>query len=127
MPAQLLRRRSPIKAVLLNQGVFSGVGNIYADEALFRAGIHPKRRADRLSAERASRLIAVIRDLLAEAVEFRGSSVSDYVDTEGRRGSFQDRHNVYGREGEPCRVCGSPIRRIVVAQRGTHYCVRCQS
>jgi formamidopyrimidine-DNA glycosylase len=122
----LLRRRAPIKAVLLNQSVFSGVGNIYADESLFRAGIHPRRRADRLSAARAARLISVVRDLLAEAVDFRGSSVSDYVDTEGRRGSFQERHQVYAREGLPCIRCGTPIRRIVVAQRGTHYCPGCQ-
>jgi formamidopyrimidine-DNA glycosylase len=126
LPVTLLRRRAPIKAVLLNQSVFSGVGNIYADEALFRAGIHPRRRADRISASRASALIGIVRDLLAEAVDFRGSSVSDYVDTEGRRGTFQERHRVYGREGLPCVRCGSPIRRIVVAQRGTHYCAVCQ-
>jgi formamidopyrimidine-DNA glycosylase len=122
----LLRRRAPIKAVLLNQSVFSGVGNIYADEALFRAGIHPRRQADRLSAARSARLIEVVRELLAEAVSHRGSSVSDYVDTEGRRGSFQERHQVYAREGLPCVRCGEPIRRIVVAQRGTHYCPGCQ-
>ena len=126
LPAELLKRRAPVKAVLLNQSIFSGVGNIYADEALFRAGIHPRRRSDRLSRERASRLIQVVRDVLAEAVEYRGSSVSDYVDTEGRRGGFQDRHNVYAREGLPCPHCGTPIRRIVVAQRGTHYCPACQ-
>jgi formamidopyrimidine-DNA glycosylase len=126
LPAELLKRKAPIKAVLLNQSVFSGVGNIYADEALFRAGIHPRRRADRLSRERASRLIQVVREVLVEAVECRGSSVSDYVDTDGRRGSFQDRHQVYGREGLPCPRCGAPIRRIVVAQRGTHFCPNCQ-
>jgi formamidopyrimidine-DNA glycosylase len=126
LPTGLLRRRAPIKAVLLNQSVFSGVGNIYADEALFRAGIHPGRRADRLSPARATKLLAVVREVLAEAVEHRGSSVSDYVDTEGRRGSFQERHRVYGREGLPCVNCGKPIRRIVVAQRGTHYCPACQ-
>lgn len=126
LSASLLRRRAPIKAVLLNQAVFSGIGNIYADEALFRAGIHPRRRGDRVSVARAEALISVIRDLLAEAVGFRGSSVSDYVDTEGRRGSFQERHQVYAREGLPCVRCGTPIRRIVVAQRGTHYCPACQ-
>jgi formamidopyrimidine-DNA glycosylase len=126
LPIELLRRRAPVKAVLLNQSVFSGVGNIYADEALFRAGIHPRRRSDRLSRDRAALLIQVVREVLAEAVEHRGSSVSDYVDTEGRRGSFQDRHQVYGREGEPCLACGSAIRKIVVAQRGTHYCPKCQ-
>lgn len=126
LPVALLRRRSPVKAALLNQSVFSGIGNIYADEALFRAGIHPRRRADRLSAGRAARLVQVIRELMAEAVAFRGSSVSDYVDTEGRRGSFQNRHQVYGREGLPCTRCGTAVRRIVLAGRGTHYCPRCQ-
>jgi formamidopyrimidine-DNA glycosylase len=121
-----MRRRAPIKAVLLNQQVFSGVGNIYADEALFRAAIHPRRRADRLSPVRARRLIAMIREVLGEAVQSRGSSVSDYVDTEGRRGGFQLQHRVYAREGQPCVQCGSPIRKIVVAGRGTHYCPKCQ-
>jgi formamidopyrimidine-DNA glycosylase len=123
---ELLRRKAPIKAVLLNQSVFAGLGNIYADEALFRAGIHPRRRADRIAAPRAARLIETVQEVLAEAVEHRGSSVSDYVDTEGRKGGFQLRHRVYGREGQPCVVCGEPIRKIVVAQRGTHYCRFCQ-
>ena len=126
LPPSLLRRRSPVKAALLNQSVFSGIGNIYADEALFRAGIHPRRRADRLSPARAAQLVQIIRDVMTEAVAFRGSSVSDYVDTEGRRGSFQQRHQVYGREGLPCPRCGGAIRRIVVAGRGTHYCPKCQ-
>lgn len=126
LATELLRRKAPIKAVLLNQSVFSGVGNIYADEALFRAGIHPRRRADRISTERAARLIAVVREVLGEAVEHRGSSVSDYVDTEGRRGSFQDRHRVYARDGHPCVQCGTVVRKTVVAQRGTHYCPKCQ-
>jgi formamidopyrimidine-DNA glycosylase len=121
-----LNRKAPVKAVLLNQSVFSGIGNIYADEALFRAGIHPRRRSDRIGSARAARLLESVRDVLAEAVEYRGSSVSDYVDTEGRPGGFQARHRVYGREGLPCSTCGTPIRRIVVAQRGTHYCPKCQ-
>ncbi|MBC7924692.1 MAG: bifunctional DNA-formamidopyrimidine glycosylase/DNA-(apurinic or apyrimidinic site) lyase [Bryobacteraceae bacterium] len=121
-----LRRRAPIKAVLLNQSVFAGVGNIYADESLFRAGIHPRRRADRLSKARASNLLTIVKEVLAEAVAHRGSSLSDYVDTEGRKGSFQTLHRVYGREGEPCPACGEPIRKTVVAQRGTHYCPKCQ-
>jgi formamidopyrimidine-DNA glycosylase len=125
-PIEAFRRRAPIKAVLLNQSVFAGMGNIYTDEALFRAGIHPRRLACRISAERLRRLIDVSRALLAEAVELRGSSVSDYVDASGRAGSFQLRHQVYGREGQPCVQCGTPIRRIVVAQRGTHYCPLCQ-
>jgi formamidopyrimidine-DNA glycosylase len=126
LPPELLRRRSPVKAALLNQSVFSGIGNIYADEALFRAGIHPRRRADRLSPARAARLVSIIRELMAEAVSLRGSSISDYVDTEGRQGTFQLRHQVYGREGLPCPRCGATIRRVVVAGRGTHYCPQCQ-
>lgn len=126
LPPGLLRRRTPVKAALLNQSVFSGIGNIYADEALFRAGIHPRRRSDRLSPARAARLVQVIREVMAEAVAFRGSSVSDYVDTEGQEGGFQLRHQVYGREGLPCPRCGTPVRKIVLAGRGTHYCPKCQ-
>jgi formamidopyrimidine-DNA glycosylase len=119
-----LKRKAHIKAVLLNQTVFSGVGNIYADEALFRAGIKPTAR--NISRARAERLLGVVDEVLREAIESRGSSVSDYVDTEGRRGSYQDSHRVYGRENQPCVKCGALIRKIVVAGRGTHYCPRCQ-
>jgi formamidopyrimidine-DNA glycosylase len=119
-------RRSPIKAVLLNQAVVRGVGNIYADEALFRAGVHPKRIAASLAKDRIARIYAAMREVLAEAIESRGSSVSDYVDADGNRGSFQNSHRVYQRTGEPCVTCGAPIRRILVAQRGTHYCPKCQ-
>ena len=119
-----LKRKAFIKAVLLNQGVFSGIGNIYADEALFRAGIKPTAR--NISRPRAERLLAAVDEVLREAIEHRGSSVSDYVDTEGRRGSFQQQHRVYAREELPCVVCGTPIRKIVVAGRGTHYCPKCQ-
>lgn len=125
-PIEAFNRRAPIKAVLLNQAVFAGMGNIYTDEALYRAGIHPRRLACRISADRLRRLVEVSRALLAEAVELRGSSVSDYVDASGRSGAFQLRHQVYGREGQPCPRCGATIRRIVVAQRGTHYCPACQ-
>ena len=122
--ARVAGRRAPIKSLLLNQSVVRGVGNIYTDEALFRAGIHPNARA--LSRARSARLLASLQEVLEEAILHRGSSVSDYVDTEGRSGSFQDRHRVYGREGLPCPRCGSAVRRVVVAQRGTHYCPRCQ-
>lgn len=124
--AGLRRRNSRIKPLLLNQAFLRGLGNIYTDEALFRAGIHPRALASRLSRARAHRLYEAIREVLALAIENRGSSVSDYVDAEGRRGSFQTLHQVYGKEGRPCSRCGTPIRRIVVAQRGTHYCPRCQ-
>lgn len=123
---RLKRRRSPVKAVLLNQAVVRGVGNIYADEALFRAGIHPKRIAASLRKDRAAKLYKAMREVLAEAIESRGSSVSNYVDADGRRGSFQLAHRVYQRTGEPCVNCGGKIRRIVLAQRGTHFCPRCQ-
>jgi formamidopyrimidine-DNA glycosylase len=119
-------RRSPVKAVLLNQAVVRGVGNIYADEALFRAGVHPKRLAASLRAERAERIYLAMREVLTEAIESRGSSVSNYVDAEGRQGGFQAEHRVYQRTGEPCVNCGAPIRRIIVGQRSTHYCGRCQ-
>ena len=122
----LKTRRSPIKAVLLNQAVVRGVGNIYADEALFRAGVHPKRIAATLKKDRVRRIYDAMREVLIEAIESRGSSVSNYVDAEGRKGSFQLSHRVYQRTGEPCVKCGAPIERIVVAQRGTHFCPKCQ-
>jgi formamidopyrimidine-DNA glycosylase len=123
---RLKERRSSIKAVLLNQAVVRGVGNIYADEALFRAGIHPNRVASGLGKERVARLYRAMREVLEEAIESRGSSVSNYVDAEGRKGSFQLSHRVYQRTGEECVNCGAKIRRIVLAQRGTHFCPRCQ-
>jgi formamidopyrimidine-DNA glycosylase len=121
-----LRRRARIKPLLLNQAFLAGLGNIYVDESLFAAGIHPLASAARLSAARAARLHQAIREILTEAIAAGGSSISDYVDAEGRRGWFQVRHRVYGREGEACTVCGTPVRKIVVAQRGTHFCPRCQ-
>lgn len=123
---RLKERRSPIKAVLLNQAVVRGVGNIYADEALFRAGIHPNRVAASLRKDRAEKLYHAMREVLSEAIESRGSSVSNYVDADGRKGSFQQSHRVYQRTGEPCVNCGGKIKRIVLAQRGTHFCPKCQ-
>jgi formamidopyrimidine-DNA glycosylase len=123
---QRLRRKARIKALLLNQRFLAGVGNIYADESLFAAGIHPLATAARFSKERACRLHQAIREILNEAIALGGSSISDYVDGNGQPGSFQMRHRVYGREGEPCVNCGTPIRRILVAQRGTHFCPKCQ-
>ena len=119
-------RRSPVKAVLLNQAVVRGVGNIYADEALFRAGVRPVRAAASLSPLRVRRIYDAMREVLAEAIESRGSSVSNYVDADGRKGSFQLAHRVYRRTGEPCVNCGTAIQRILVAQRGTHFCAKCQ-
>jgi formamidopyrimidine-DNA glycosylase len=121
-----LKRKARIKPLLLNQTFLAGLGNIYADESLFKAGIHPLASAARLTSARAGRLHQAIRETLMEAIAMGGSSVSDYVNANGDRGWFQIQHCVYGREGEPCRECGAPIRKIVVAQRGTHFCVRCQ-
>jgi len=120
------RHKGRIKPLLLNQGFLRGVGNIYADEILFRAMIHPLAPASRLSERRLRRLHKSMTELLEEAIAQGGSSISDYVDATGREGSFQLRHQVYGREGQPCPRCGASICRILVAQRGTHYCPRCQ-
>lgn len=119
-------RRLPIKAALLSQSLLAGVGNIYADESLFRAGIRPQRRAGRLTREELETLRLALREVLQQAIRLGGSSVSDYVDANGERGFFQIEHRVYQRTGEPCLVCGTPIRRTLVAGRGTHYCPKCQ-
>ena len=119
-------RHLPIKAALLNQSLLAGVGNIYADESLFHAGIRPRRRAGRLSRAELERLRVALREVLEHAIRLGGSSVSDYVDADGVRGFFQLEHCVYRRTGEPCRRCQTPIRRIVLAGRGTHYCPQCQ-
>jgi formamidopyrimidine-DNA glycosylase len=119
-------RKLAIKAALLNQALLSGVGNIYADEGLFRAGIRPRRAAGRLSRAQLERLRVALKAVLEDAIRRGGSSVSDYVDAEGVRGFFQLEHRVYQRAGLPCLVCRTPIRRIVVAGRSTHYCPHCQ-
>jgi len=119
-------RRGRVKALLLNQSFLRGLGNIYVDESLFRAGVHPRAVAARLSRARIAMLHAAIQQVLTTAIEHRGSSISDYVDASGLRGGFQQLHQVYGKEGEPCAVCGAAIRRIVVGQRGTHFCPKCQ-
>ena len=119
-------RRLAIKAALLNQKLLAGVGNIYADEGLFRAGLRPRRMAGRLTRAELERLRLALREILAHAIRLGGSSVSDYVDANGVRGFFQLEHRVYQRTGEPCRECGTPIRRVVVGGRSTHYCPMCQ-
>ena len=121
-----LKRKSRIKPLLLNQSFLAGLGNIYVDESLFAAGIHPLASAAKISAPRAARLHQAIREILTAAIEAGGSSISDYVDAEGRKGWFQVSHRVYGREGEPCVTCATPIRRILVAQRSSHFCPKCQ-
>jgi formamidopyrimidine-DNA glycosylase len=119
-------RKTPIKSALLNQKLLSGVGNIYADESLFRSGIRPKPRASSLSKEDLRRLYLALQEVLKEAIDQGGSSVSDYVDSDGEEGFFQLQHRVYGREGEPCLVCKTPIKRVVIGGRSSHFCPKCQ-
>ncbi len=124
--AGLRGRKTSIKALLLNQAFVRGVGNIYADEALFRAGIQPQTIASRLRKDRARRLYDAMVAVLTEAIAAGGSSISDYVDAEGRKGFFQFSHRVYQRTGEPCVTCGTAVRRVIVAQRSSHFCPKCQ-
>jgi formamidopyrimidine-DNA glycosylase len=124
--ARLKKHTGHIKPLLLNQSFIGGVGNIYADESLFAARIHPRARASRLSKPRAEELHRQILAILESAIQQRGSSISNYVDADGARGNYQQQHNVYGRTGEPCPRCGTAVRRIVLGQRGTHYCPHCQ-
>ena len=119
-------RRLPIKNLLMDQRVLGGVGNIYANEMLFQAGIRPRRRAATLRREELQRLRGALRSVLEEAVELGGSSISDYRDANGQPGFFQMRHAVYDRNGEPCRTCGTRIKRIVQSGRSSFYCPQCQ-
>ena len=119
-------RKTPIKSALLNQKLLRGVGNIYADESLFRAKIRPRRRASTLTREELGKLFTAVQKVLREAIAAGGSSISDYVDSNGEEGFFQIKHRVYGREGKPCLVCKTPIKRIVIAGRSSHYCPKCQ-
>lgn len=119
-------RKTPIKSALLNQKLLRGVGNIYADESLFRAGIRPRRRAAAITRDQLGKLHRAVREVLREAIALGGSSISDYVDADGEEGFFQLQHRVYGREGEPCLVCRTPIQRVVLSGRSSHYCPKCQ-
>jgi formamidopyrimidine-DNA glycosylase len=119
-------RRARVKALLLDQKVLSGIGNIYADESLFRARLHPARIAENLAKKQLLALHGAVRKVLADAIRLRGSSISDYVDSEGNRGEFQLRHRVYQRDGKPCFRCKSIIRRVIVAGRSSHFCPQCQ-
>jgi len=123
---RLAGRRARIKALLLDQSVFRGIGNIYADESLWQARIHPARLAARLKAEELVRLRKAIRQVLQHAILDRGSSISNFVDAEGQPGEYQQRHRAYGREGKPCFRCGTKIRRAIVAGRSSYFCPRCQ-
>ena len=126
LSAALAGRMTPIKAALLDQKVVAGLGNIYVSEALFRAGVSPRRMAATVAGERAERLAPAIRAVLQEAIEAGGSSLRDYVQSSGELGCFQHAFRVYDRAGEPCLACGAPIRRIVQSGRSTYYCGRCQ-
>lgn len=126
LTSALAKRTAPIKSLLLNQEIVAGLGNIYVDETLFRARIHPRRPARSLAEDDVARLYASIRHTLASAVDGRGTTFSSYRDLEGRRGSFQDTLSVFRKGGEPCPTCGTPIDRIVVGGRGTHFCPVCQ-
>jgi len=119
-------RKTPIKSALLNQKLLRGVGNIYADESLFRAGLRPRRRASTITRDQFAKLFVAVKEVLKEAIALGGSSISDYVDADGEEGFFQLQHRVYGREGEPCLVCRTPVKRVVIAGRSSHYCPKCQ-
>jgi len=124
--AALQRRRVAVKLALLSGDIVVGAGNIYACEALFRAGIDPRLRSDKLSRPRSERLAAAVRDTLAQALALGGSTLRDFRDAHGMAGEFQSQAGVYGREGEPCHICATPIRRIVQGQRSTFFCPSCQ-
>jgi formamidopyrimidine-DNA glycosylase len=119
-------RRAPIKALLLDQRRIAGVGNIYADEALFRAGVHPRRPAGRLTTRQVAAVHAGVIEALRGGIDARGASIDDFRHIDGVRGSFQNEFLIYGRAGEPCVRCGREISKLVVAGRGTYVCERCQ-
>jgi formamidopyrimidine-DNA glycosylase len=119
-------RVTPIKLAIMNNEIVTGVGNIYANEALFRAGIHPRTRAGRLGLQRCEKLVCAIRQTLLDAINAGGSSLRDFFGTDGSPGYFQQNYAVYARQGEPCRVCGTSICASRLGQRSTFYCTRCQ-
>lgn len=123
---QILARKRQIKALLLDQTTIAGIGNIYADEALHAAGVHPLTKAEHLDANEAGRLLRSIKSTLRRAIRSNGSTLKDYRRIDGRPGSFQDQHRVYGRSGKPCQKCGTIIESIVAAGRTTTYCPACQ-
>jgi formamidopyrimidine-DNA glycosylase len=127
LAARLGKRTAPVKAAILDQRTVAGVGNIYADEALWRARIHPLREAGRLEDAEIQELVKAIRDVLELGIERQGSTLRDYALPDGESGGMQDEFRVYGRLGEPCERCGTPIERIVVGGRGTWYCPCCQT
>jgi formamidopyrimidine-DNA glycosylase len=124
--SRIRSRNAQIKALLLDQSVLRGVGNIYADESLWRAKIHPMRRGTELSTKQARVLRRVLQDVLRKAILARGSSISDFLDAEGQPGEYQRHHRAYGREGKRCYRCGAAIRRVIVAGRSSYFCPKCQ-
>ncbi len=122
----LAAKQTKIKALLLDQSFLAGLGNIYVDEALFRAGVHPERPAKSLSQKEVKALYLAIREVLAEGIEHRGTSIKDYVDGEGRAGTFQERLKVYSRSGKPCLHCGHILHKAKVATRTSVFCPKCQ-
>jgi formamidopyrimidine-DNA glycosylase len=129
-PNQLIQRlaktRRAIKSALLDQNLIAGLGNIYVDEALFEAGIHPLTISNRLSPGQVQRLNRAIKMTLRRAIRHRGSTLRDYVDADGAAGNFQKLHRVYDREGQPCAICKTPLERIIIGGRSTHFCPKCQ-
>lgn len=124
--AMLKPKKTKIKPLLLDQSFISGVGNLYAAEALFRAKIHPERSASSLSEREKELLFKEIQDVLTEAIRFGGSSIDQYVQVSGKPGNYVKHHKVYGRENKPCLVCKTPVKRIAMGGRGTYFCPRCQ-
>lgn len=120
-------RKVPIKTLLLDQGVIAGIGNIYADEALFIAKVRPTRSARRITAKECDAIVAAAKLVMERSIETGGSSISDYVSPDGSDGGYQNERRVYARKGLPCLVCETPIRRVVIATRSTHYCPECQA
>lgn len=121
------RRAAPLKAVLLNQAVIAGLGNIYVDEVCFAAGVGPQRRVNRLTHDEVARLWRACTKIIERAIKYRGTTFNTYRDSRGRRGNYLEHLQVYGRMGEPCRRCAGVVKRVTVAGRGTHYCPSCQT
>jgi formamidopyrimidine-DNA glycosylase len=119
-------RKIPIKTLLLDQSVIAGIGNIYADEALFLAKVRPTRSARRVNARECQAIVLAAQRVMKRSIETGGSSISDYVSPDGSDGGYQNERKVYARKGLPCLVCKTPIRRVVIATRSTHYCPECQ-
>jgi formamidopyrimidine-DNA glycosylase len=119
-------RRVPIKTLLLDQSVLAGIGNIYADEALFLAAVRPTRSARRVTAQECERIVKATHQVMEQAIAAGGSTIRDFMAPDGKAGSYQDQRLVYGRGGDPCPTCKTPLRRVVLATRSTHYCAQCQ-